>query len=91
MIIGVHPRNDAIVINVCKEKKLTNMRASTSEISKRLTPPIKMSLEEAMDFISPDELVEITPKSYRLRKRELSTAARHRQRRTGSRVKVKAT
>ena len=84
MIVGMHPRNEDLVINVCKEKKLTNMRASTSEITRRLSPPITMSLEEMLDFISPDELVEVTPKSYRLRKKELSTGERNRQRRNGS-------
>lgn len=91
MIVGVHPRDEAIVINVCKEKKLTNVRSSTSDISIRLSPTIKMSLEEALEFIATDELVEVTPKNYRLRKRELSTMERHRQRRTGTRSKVKAT
>ncbi|MDA0770176.1 MAG: translational GTPase TypA [Chloroflexi bacterium] len=91
MIVGVHPRLEALEINVCKEKKLTNVRSSTSDISIRLSPVIKMSLEEALEFIAPDELVEVTPKNYRLRKRELSTLARHRLRRTGSRAKGKAT
>ena len=91
MIVGVHPRVEAIEINVCKEKKLTNVRSSTSDITVRLSPTIKMSLEEALEFIAADELVEVTPQNYRLRKRELSTLARHRQRRTGSRAKAKAT
>ncbi len=91
MIVGVHPRVEAIEINVCKEKKLTNVRSSTSDITVRLSPTIKLSLEEALEFIAADELVEVTPQNYRLRKRELSTLARHRQRRTGSRAKAKAT
>lgn len=90
MIVGTHSRDEAIVINVCKEKKLTNIRSSTSDIVTRLSPPIKMSLEDALEFIATDELVEVTPQSFRLRKRELSTAARHRQRRTGSRDKANA-
>ena len=89
MIVGTHPRDEDIVINVCKEKKLTNMRSSTSEITRRLSPAVKMSLEEALDFIASDEFVEVTPQSYRLRKRELSTMERHRQRRSGARDKVK--
>ncbi len=88
MIVGTHPRDEDIVINVCKEKKLTNMRSSTADIAKRLSPSIKMSLEEALDFISADELVEVTPQSFRLRKRELSTGERHRQRRDGARERV---
>ncbi|MFQ6028387.1 MAG: translational GTPase TypA, partial [Dehalococcoidia bacterium] len=79
MIVGMHPREEQIPINVCREKKLTNMRSSTADIAKRLSPSVKMSLEESLDFISADELVEVTPQSYRLRKRELSTAARQKQ------------
>jgi GTP-binding protein len=81
MIVGMHRRDEDIPINVCKEKKLTNMRSSTADIAKRLTPKVKMSLEEALDFLSPDELLEATPKSYRLRKKELSATVRLRQRR----------
>ena len=79
MIVGMHRRDEDIAINVCKEKKLTNMRSSTADIAKRLSPQVKMSLEEAFDFLSPDELLEATPKSYRLRKKELSATVRHRQ------------
>ena len=79
MIIGTHRRNDDIPINVCKEKKLTNMRSSTADIAKRLSPKVKMSLDEALDFIATDELVEATPKSFRLRKKELSATVRLRQ------------
>ncbi len=88
MIVGAHPRDEDIVINVCKEKKLTNMRSSTSDIAKRLSPSIKMSLEEALDFISADELVEVTPQNFRLRKKELSTGERQRQRREGAKERV---
>jgi len=79
MIVGSNNRDEDLVINVCKEKKLTNVRSSTSDIAKKLSPPAKMSLEEAMDFISTDELLEVTPKSFRLRKRYLSTTVRQRQ------------
>ena len=79
MIIGTHNRNEDIAINVCKEKKLTNMRSSTADIAKRLSPKVKMSLDEGLDFISDDELLEATPKSFRLRKKELSSTARLRQ------------
>ena len=79
MIIGMHRRDQDIAINVCKEKKLTNMRSSNADIAERLSPQVKMSLEEALDFISTDELLEATPKSFRLRKKELSATVRQRQ------------
>ncbi len=83
MIIGAHPKEDDIVINVCREKKLTNMRSSTADIARRLSPPVKMSLEEALEFISSDELVEVTPLNYRLRKKVLATGERQKQRNRG--------
>ena len=79
MVIGMHNRDEDIPINVCKEKKLTNMRSSTADIAKRLSPPVKMSLEEALDFMSSDELLEATPKNFRLRKKELSSTIRQRK------------
>jgi len=63
------PRPGDLVVNVCRAKQLPNMRASNSEISIRLTPPIILSLEQALDFLADDELLEVTPKNYRLRKR----------------------
>ncbi len=78
MIVGVQPRDGDLVINVCKEKKQTNMRSSTADIVTRLTPAVIMSLEECLDFVDPDELVEVTPKSLRLRKKVLSSDERHR-------------
>jgi GTP-binding protein len=84
MIIGVHPKDDDITINVCKEKKLTNMRSSTADIAKRLSPPAKLSLEDALEFIADDELVEVTPQNFRLRKRLISSTARNRQRRSAA-------
>jgi GTP-binding protein len=78
MIIGAHPREGDIVINVCKQKKKTNVRSETADISVRLTPAVKMSLEECLDFLADDELLEVTPKAYRLRKKVLSNDARHR-------------
>jgi len=81
MIIGKHPREEDIVINVCKEKKLTNMRSSNADITKRLSPAIKFTLEEALAFISSDELVEVTPETFRIRKKELSAIGRVRKRR----------
>ncbi len=88
MIVGVHPRDADIEINVCKEKKLTNMRSATADIIKRLSPPLLLSLEDALDFIADDELVEITPKNYRLRKKLTSATARQRQRRNTAKSKV---
>jgi GTP-binding protein len=81
MIIGVHPKDEDIIINVCKEKKLTNMRSANADIAKRLSPSVKLSLEDALDFIGDDELVEVTPQNFRLRKKVTSGTARHRQRR----------
>jgi GTP-binding protein len=69
MIIGLSSRPKDIPINVCKEKKKTNVRSSTSDIAVKLVPPVKMSLEQAIDFVTGDELVEITPKNIRMRKR----------------------
>ena len=88
MIVGFHPKDQDILINVCKEKKLTNMRSSTADIVKRLSPPVKLSIEEALDFIADDELVEVTPKSYRLRKKLISDTARNRQRRNLAKGRV---
>ena len=67
-VIGEHIRQDDLVINVCKAKKLTNMRASGSDEKLRIAPAIKLSLEEYMEFIGEDEYLEITPISLRLRK-----------------------
>ena len=69
-----------IAVNVCKEKKLTNIRSSTSDIAIKLTPPLKMTLEQAIDFVNSDELVEVTPKSIRLRKKLLTETQRLRAR-----------
>ena len=78
MIVGLNARNEDISINVCKEKHLTNTRASGSDDALRLVPPIQMSLEKAIEFIEEDELVEITPKNIRLRKKILDTKTRER-------------
>ena len=71
MIIGIHSRDNDLVVNPIKGKKLTNVRASGTDEAVRLTPPIKLTLESAVEFIDDDELVEITPKSIRIRKRHL--------------------
>ena len=79
MIVGINSRNEDISINVCKEKHLTNTRASGSDDALRLVPPLKMSLEQSIEFIADDELVEVTPKNIRLRKRILDTKTRERE------------
>ena len=76
MIVGECPRDEDIVVNICKRKHVTNMRASGSDDALRLVPPRVMSLEQCLEFLSDDELVEVTPKSIRLRKRILSTEQR---------------
>jgi len=76
MIVGQTNRPRDIAVNVCKEKKLTNIRSSTSDIAIKLTPPLKMSLEQAIDFINKDELVEVTPQNIRLRKKILKESMR---------------
>jgi GTP-binding protein len=76
MIVGMHARLQNISVNVCKEKKRTNIRSSTSDIAIKLTPPIRFSLEQAIDFINNDELVEVTPENIRLRKKLLTQAQR---------------
>lgn len=78
MIIGLHTRDNDLVVNAVKEKQLTNIRASGSDENIILTPPMIMSLERALAFISDDELVEVTPKSIRLRKRMLKETDRKR-------------
>jgi len=78
MIVGLNSRGEDLSINVCKEKHLTNTRASGSDDALRLVPPIQMSLEKSIEFIQDDELVEITPKSIRLRKKILDTKERER-------------
>ena len=87
MIVGSHRRDGDIEINVCKEKKLTNMRSSTADVAKRLNATVNMSLEEALEFISDDELLEVTPKNYRLRKMDLSALDRKRSRRGVARAR----
>jgi len=81
MIVGLNSRAQDTAVNVCKEKKRTNVRASTADIAIKLTPAVKLSLEQALDFIKDDELVEITPKSIRLRKKLLTQAERLKARR----------
>ena len=76
MIVGSNPKGEDLVVNVCKKKHVTNMRAAGSDEALRLTPPRIFSLEECLEFISDDELVEVTPKSLRLRKQILDHTLR---------------
>jgi len=81
MIVGVQKRPGDIRVNVCREKKQSNVRSSTSDISVRLTPASKLSLEQSLDFLADDELLEVTPKHLRLRKRHLTEVDQSRARR----------
>ncbi len=76
MIVGVNPKNEDITVNVCKKKQVTNMRASGTDESLRLVPPLQYSLEQCLEFIADDELCEITPKSIRMRKQILNSDMR---------------
>ena len=78
MVVGVCSRNEDMTVNVCKRKQLTNMRASGSDEALRLTPPRVFSLEQCLEFLADDELLECTPKSLRIRKRELDHGIRMR-------------
>lgn len=78
MVVGIHTRDNDLIINVCKAKQLTNIRAAGSDENIILTPPIIMSLEQALEFIEDDELVEVTPTSIRLRKKFLKEHERKR-------------
>ncbi len=79
MVIGICSRNEDMTVNVCKRKQLTNMRAAGSDEATRLTPPKNMSLEQCLEFLADDELLECTPKSLRIRKRELDHSVRMRE------------
>jgi GTP-binding protein len=82
-IVGLNSRGEDLEVNVCREKHLTNMRSSSSDGVVQLTPPTTFSLEECIDFIEGDELVEVTPKSLRLRKLELDPHKRKRAKAAG--------
>ena len=80
MVVGASPKTEDLVVNVCKKKHLTNTRASGSDDALRLVPPRKLSLEDSLEFITDDELLEVTPKSIRIRKRILDNQLRAKQR-----------
>ena len=86
MVVGIHARDNDLVVNVTKEKQLTNMRASGTDENIVLTPAIKLTLEQALEFIDDDELVEVTPKSIRIRKKQLNETDRKRTSRSQSDV-----
>ena len=79
MVVGICSRNEDMTVNVCKKKQLTNMRAAGADEALRLTPPRVFSLEQCLEFLADDELLECTPKSLRIRKRELDHSVRMRQ------------
>ncbi len=78
MVVGFSPKNEDLTVNVCKKKQMTNTRASGSDEALRLTPPRRMSLEESIEYMNDDELLEVTPQHYRIRKRLLDHADRMR-------------
>ena len=78
MVVGEHQRNGDLDVNVCKKKHLTNMRAASADIEVRLTPPRRMSLDDAIEYLSDDELLEVTPMNFRIRKKVLSAKERGR-------------
>lgn len=78
MVIGESAKPEDIELNICKTKHLTNTRSSSADEALTLTPPKRLSLEEALEFIDRDELLEVTPKSLRIRKRELDARLRKR-------------
>jgi GTP-binding protein len=82
MVVGQNARDEDIEINVCREKKLTNMRSKAADEAILLTPPLKMTLELALEYIGADEQVEVTPKSIRIRKRILDSNDRRRLKKT---------
>ena len=84
MIIGAHSRDNDLDVNPVKGKQLTNIRTTSKDEAVRLTPPIQMSLEEAIAYIADDELVEVTPKAIRLRKRLLDPNDRKRAARSAA-------
>ena len=83
MVVGKNNRSDDLVVNVCKKKQLSNMRSSSSDEALRLTPAVKMSLEQALEFLNDDEYLEVTPKNIRIRKIILDHTARGRAKMRG--------
>jgi GTP-binding protein len=88
MIVGENARADDMDVNPCREKKLTNMRSSAADTAEHLTPNIELSLEQALEFISADECLEVTPSFIRLRKVTLNTLTRNREAKRSKKVTV---
>ena len=84
MIVGIHQRQNDLIVNPTKAKQLTNIRAAGSDENLILTPPLRYSLEQALEFLDDDELLEVTPQSLRLRKKLLTESERKRERRQAS-------
>jgi GTP-binding protein len=79
MVVGETQRPDDLTVNICKKKHLTNMRSSNKDIEIRLTPPQQMSLDQAIEYLNEDELLEVTPSNFRIRKKILNTEERGKQ------------
>ncbi|MDO9120989.1 MAG: translational GTPase TypA, partial [Anaerolineaceae bacterium] len=79
MVVGETQRPDDLAVNVCKKKHLTNMRNSNKDIEIRLVPPLTMSIDQAIEYLADDELLEVTPLNFRIRKRILNTDERGKQ------------
>jgi GTP-binding protein len=79
MVVGEHQRPEDLVVNVCKKRHVTNVRSSFREIDERLTPPREMSLDQAIEYLGDDELLEVTPKNLRIRKRILDSNQRSKE------------
>jgi GTP-binding protein len=90
MVVGKHQRPGDLEMNVCKKKELTNMRAANADNEARLTTPRHMSLEEAIEYLGKDELLEVTPAAYRIRKQLLSAHERGRQNKAAKKAAVEA-
>jgi len=86
MIVGENPRSEEMDVNICREKKQTNVRASSSDDTIRLTPPRLLSLEQALEYVAGDECVEVTPENVRMRKLDLDSTSRARQRKRETRT-----
>ena len=80
MVVGSSPKQEDLIVNVCKKKHLTNTRASGSDDALRLVPPRTLSLEDSLEFLAEDELLEVTPKNIRIRKKTLSNTQRAKDR-----------
>ena len=88
MVIGEHQRPGDLEVNICKKKHLTNMRAASADILVRLAPPRRLSLDDAIEYLADDELLEVTPENFRIRKRILSATERGRQNKNAKKVQL---